>query len=198
MRTIILGAGLMGRHHAQAAERAGASIVAVIDPNLTAAHSLAARHRGSVSLEDAERAFRTIEADAVHICTPESTHEVLAEAAAGAGLHALIEKPMAADAAATKRMLAAFSKAGLVACPAHQYAFQTSVRDAARTLPGLGAIRQVAFDICSAGGDNGKLDLDRLTADILPHPLSMVQKLLPESRLPTSTGRSCGRPRESG
>ena len=183
MRTIILGAGLMGRHHAQAAEKAGASIVAVVDPNRQAAEALAARHRGAVSHDDAAQALATVEADVVHICTPESTHEALAEAAAKAGLHALIEKPMAANAAATRQILAAFSQASRVACPAHQYAFQRSIRTAAEALPRLGSVRQIAFDICSAGGDSGKLDLDRLTADILPHPLSMIQKLVPGTQL---------------
>ena len=49
-------------------------------------------------------------------------------------------------------------------------------------MPGAGALRRIAFDICSAGAANG-LDPDEVIADILPHPLSMVQKLLPSAEL---------------
>ena len=43
-----------------------------------------------------------------------------------------------------------------------------------------GAVRRITFDICSAGAANG-LDPDKVAADILPHPLSMAQRLLPSA-----------------
>ncbi len=183
VRTDVVGAGLMGRHHARAAAQAGASVVAVVDPNERAAVALAARFRGAVAETDVKRAFDAVEADVVHICTPGPSHESLAKLAADAGLHALIEKPMTDSAADTRRVLEGFSRAQRLACPAHQYAFQQSVRAAAKAIPRLGRIRQIAFEICSAGGDNAAVDLDRLAADILPHPLAIIQKLAPDLEL---------------
>ena len=110
---------------------------------------------------------------------------------ADAGLHALIEKPIAASADETRRIHESFARNGRLACPAHQYAFQRSVTDTASWVPHAGALRRITFDICSAGAVHG-LDADEVVAEILPHPLSMVQKLLPSADLP-ALGWSCVR-----
>src|SRR5207244_6602251 len=75
-----------------------------------------------------------------------------------------------------------FARNGKLACPTHQYAFQRSVRDAAAWLKRVGSPRRLTFDICSAGAAGG-LDPDEVVADILPHPLSMVQKLVPSANV---------------
>lgn len=179
---IVVGAGLMGRHHARAAALAGASIVAVVDENREAAIALAASWSGAIAETDLAGALGSAGADVAHICTPLATHGPISDAVADAGLHALIEKPLATTAQETRRIHESFKAKGKLACPAHQYAFQRSVRDAAAWLTGAGALRRIAFDICSAGAANG-LDPDEVIADILPHPLSMVQKLLPSAEL---------------
>jgi predicted dehydrogenase len=175
---IIIGAGLMGRHHARAAAAAGASIVAVIDHDREAAASLAASFSGAVADTELEKALGLVHADVAHICTPLATHAPLGETIAKAGLHALIEKPIARTAAEAREIHDSFARNGKLACPTHQYAFQRGVRDAAAWLKCAGRPRRITFDICSAGAAGG-LDPDEVVADILPHPLSMVQKLLP-------------------
>lgn len=182
-RAIIVGAGLMGRHHARAAASAGASIAAIVDLDTTASGKLASASGSSGTFTDLAQALETTAADVVHICTPADTHVALAELAADAGLHALIEKPLAPTAADTRRVVEKFACAGRIACPTHQYAFQRSVRSTVESLPRLGAIRHVAFDICSAGADRNGMDLDELVGEILPHPLAMVQKFLPSANL---------------
>lgn len=183
-RAIIFGAGLMGRHHARAAASAAAAIAAVVDQDPSAAAALAACWPGAIAETDPGRAVRAAGGDVAHICTPLASHGAIADAVADAGLHALIEKPLAANAPEVRRIHEAFARSGKLACPAHQYAFQGSVSDAAAWLAGAGsgAIRRIAFDICSAGAANG-LDPDAVIADILPHPLSVVQKLLPGADL---------------
>src|SRR5207249_262636 len=64
------------------------------------------------------------------------------------------------------------------------YAFQSSIARAAEWLRRVGATLRIDFDICSAGASGG-LDPDDVVADILPHPLSMAQKLLPSADLAT-------------
>jgi predicted dehydrogenase len=175
---IIVGAGLMGRHHAKAAATAGASIAAVVDENGAAAASLASTWPGARFETDLERALTSVTADVAHVCTPLPTHQPIANKVAEAGLHALIEKPLGRTAADAKSIHQAFASAGRLMCPTHQYAFQASVAGAAAWLTGAGPLRHVAFDICSAGAMNG-LNPDDVAADILPHPLSMVQQMLP-------------------
>ena len=189
---IVVGAGLMGRHHAQAAAAAGARIAAIVDPDRAAATALAASWPGAVAETDLVRALQSVPADAAHICTPLPTHAEVSGLVADAGLHALIEKPVAASAGETMRIHERFAGKGRLACPTHQYAFQRSVTDTAGWLPQAGALRRIAFDICSAGAAHG-LDADEIAADILPHPLSMVQKLLPSVDL-AALKWSCVRP----
>ena len=179
---IIVGAGLMGRHHAQAAVAAGARIAAIVDLDRRAAASLAGSWRGRSPKPTLQTALQSTRADVAHICTPLSTHGAVATIAADAGLHALIEKPTASTGEETRRIHESFARNGKLACPAHQYAFQRSVSDATAWLARAGALRRITFDICSAGAANG-LDPDEVVADILPHPLSMVQKLLPSAQI---------------
>src|SRR4051794_38416142 len=91
---IIIGAGLMGRHHAQAAAAAGARIVAIIDIDLQAAMSLARSWPGAVAETDLDRALQSTRPEFVHLCTPLPTHAAVGMSLADAGLHALIEKPL--------------------------------------------------------------------------------------------------------
>jgi predicted dehydrogenase len=175
---IIIGAGLMGRHHARAAATAGARIAAIVDVDREGAVSLAGCWPGAIAETDLIKALQMARADAAHICTPLTTHAAVAATLLDGGLHALIEKPMASTAKETRRIHESFAGKGRLACPAHQYAFQRSVSDAVTWLQGAGSLRRVSFDICSAGAAN-VLNPDAVVADILPHPLSMVQKLLP-------------------
>jgi predicted dehydrogenase len=188
---IIIGAGLMGRHHAQAAAAAGARVAAIVDPDRRAAMSLASSWPGAVAETDLDRALQSTRPDVAHICTPLPTHVAVATSVADANLHALIEKPTASTAEETRRIHESFARSGKLACPTHQYAFQRSVSDVVAWLARAGALRRITFDICSAGATNG-LDADAVVADILPHPLSMVQKLLPSAEI-ASLDWSCVR-----
>ena len=179
---IIVGAGLMGRHHVKAAAAAGARIVAIVDQNHDAAVALAAACPRAAAETDLGKALASPSADVVHVCTPLPSHAELACAIASAGLHALIEKPLGRTSDEAREIHDAFARADKRVCPTHQYAFQRSVADAVAWLRRAGTVRRITFDICSAGAAAG-LDADQVVAEILPHPLSMVQKLLPSAEV---------------
>ena len=103
VKVAIAGAGLMGRWHAHAAERAGGRVVAVVDRDRGRAQRLASRHRGARAFKDAEASFDI--ADVVHICTPTQTHVALAGAALAARRPVLVEKPLAPTAADTQELV---------------------------------------------------------------------------------------------
>lgn len=189
--SLIIGAGLMGRYHARCAAAAGARIVGIVDPDLAAAKKLAKRW-SAVACSNLDEGLQR-GAMIAHICSPPTTHLEVARAVADAGLHSLIEKPLAQTAKEARVIHDAFSNADKLGCPTHQYAFQRSVGEGAARIPRLGAVRGVAFDICSAGAASGTVTPDELIAEILPHPLSILQKLLPSTDI-AELGWTCTTP----
>ncbi|MDD1645956.1 MAG: Gfo/Idh/MocA family oxidoreductase, partial [Methanomicrobiales archaeon] len=100
----VIGVGMMGRNHARVyAELRAVDRLLVQDLNRKAAEEMGKMHGATVcdTVEDLLQ-----EADAVSICVPTPHHLKVAEAAADAGVHMLIEKPICATAAQGKRLLA--------------------------------------------------------------------------------------------
>jgi predicted dehydrogenase len=176
VRTAIVGAGLMGRWHAEAAARAGARVSAVVDSDAGRAGALAARFRGCEVLSDLDAALDR--SDAVHICTPTPSHGPIARLALRGGKHVLVEKPVAASAAETAALLDESASRGVLLCPAHQFVFQRGMRQALRQLEALGSLRRVELTICSAGAAHRPDLAGAIADDVLPHPLSILQRVM--------------------
>jgi predicted dehydrogenase len=176
----IIGAGLMGRWHLDAARRAGARVLGVIDPDLSAAGRLARLAPGAMAAARLEDLLAKRRIKAAHVCSPAATHLPIALQLIDEGIDALIEKPLAMTLADTRTIFGKAAKKGVQVCPVHQYAFQRGVEDTLAALPSLGQVRRIDFNICSAGADTpGAPDGDAVAADILPHPISMLQRLAP-------------------
>ena len=109
----VLGAGFMGANHTRllATEVSGATPVAIADVDFARATALAERH-GLRALASAEDLIADAEVDAVLIASPDPSHEPLALAAISAGKPALVEKPLATDAAGCRRIVEAELAAG--------------------------------------------------------------------------------------
>ena len=88
-------------------------LVAVMRRNGTLAADYARRHGVARSYDDAGALIADPEVDAVYVATPPDTHCDYALAAAAAGKPALVEKPMARNAAECDRMIEAFEHANL-------------------------------------------------------------------------------------
>lgn len=179
-RALIIGAGLMGRWHLAAARQAGARIVGVVDRDMEAARTLARSAPGAVALADLSLVPAELGIDAAHVCTPMPSHAAIATALLTRGAHVFVEKPMAPSAAVVRTLVEAADAQGLYVCPVHQYAFQPGV-DLARAKAAASGVRRIDFAICSAGAV-GRFEgrADAVAAEILPHPLSILQRLLPE------------------
>ena len=183
LRVGVVGAGLMGRWHAHAVARVGGRVVAVIDANAERARALADRlpARPAAS-SDLARAIREHQIEVVHVCAPLSSHEAIARQAIDAGVHALVEKPLAPDAAVTARLHALASERGVELCPVHQFLFQRGVLRAAAAVADLGPIRLIDVVACSAGADGAGDDArEQIAIDILPHGLALARRLLSAS-----------------
>lgn len=181
LRVIVVGAGLMGRHHAKAARFAGAHVVAVVDSNITAARLLASSATGACAFDTLGEALSQANAQAAHVCTPLATHLDIAAQLGAAKIHAFVEKPMGRSLAETQEMLTIFNQAGCVLYPCHQYAFQHGVENAIEAMSKLGRVLRIEIDIRSAGGISDPDRLDAIAGEILPHPISMVQRFLSPS-----------------
>jgi predicted dehydrogenase len=175
----IAGAGLMGRWHARAAVRAGGRVLGVADPDPTCARRLAAAHPGARAFPDTGAMLAALRLWALHVCSPLATHATLAENALERGLHVLVEKPLAEDAATTERLVAQAERAGRLLVPVHQYPFQRGFSRAREGLARVGPLRHAEMTLCTAGGaGRDERGLAELVAEILPHPLSVAQALL--------------------
>jgi predicted dehydrogenase len=141
MRVVIVGAGMIGAAHLRAARDAGAEVIGVVASTPARSQQVAAEWgvpNGYASLEEA-LADRP---DAVHVCTPNGTHAEYALAAAAAGVHLLLEKPIGMSVAEGEQIVEAVEAAGIVATVPFVYRFHPMVREIrARRLAGeLGEI----------------------------------------------------------
>ncbi len=178
----VVGAGLMGRWHADAIRRAGVPLIAVVDPDEVRAGALAKRHAPARVYSSLEDALSQCRPTVVHLCTPANLHRQQAEQALKAGAHVFIEKPLAQTLDDTQDILDLAEQNKLLVCPVHQFVFQDGVQRLRPWLASSGKMVQVSFTIRSAGGAGLPInELDALVADILPHPLSLLQVLLPDS-----------------
>lgn len=169
----------MGRWHADAIRRSGNSVVAVADRDSDAARRLAARVRGCLVFPTCEDVLARAIPDVVHVCTPTPSHRSIAERCMDAGVHLVIEKPLAPTAGETEYLVRRAVQSGVLLCPVHQFVFQAGVVQAARRLPQIGRPVDVHALFCSAGGATlPETELDAVVADILPHPLSLMCRLL--------------------
>jgi predicted dehydrogenase len=169
----------MGRWHARYARRCGASVAGIADPVRPEAE-LRRRFRGAAIFKEAGPLLHEVRPDVLHVCTPAETHEAIIDVALDAGVHLLVEKPLTPEAKSTERLVAKASERGLLLVPVHQYVFQDGALRAATSLPRIGTPLHFDAVICSAGGSHmPEEQLDDLAADILPHPLSLLESLFP-------------------
>jgi predicted dehydrogenase len=80
------------------------------------------------------------------VCVPTTSHEAVAVTLAEAGVHVLIEKPVAPDADAARRITKAFTSRGLVSCVGHIERYNPALQELRKRLANgeLGALYQVA------------------------------------------------------
>ncbi|NUT00293.1 MAG: Gfo/Idh/MocA family oxidoreductase [Sphingomonas sp.] len=110
MRFGLIGAGAIGKIRADAlALSPVCELVAVSDLDEPRARAAAP---GAIYYADANDLIAAPDVDAIIISTPPPLHEPLAAAAAAAGKHVLVEKPMAATPEACERMILAARKTG--------------------------------------------------------------------------------------
>jgi UDP-N-acetylglucosamine 3-dehydrogenase len=111
MRVAVLGAGVMGRNHMRVLARLGHEVAAVVDPNPP----------GPVEAPlyaDVE-SMLAADIEAAVVATPTVLHEALGLRLIEAGIPVLMEKPLAADVQAARRLVAAAQDARVTLAVGH-------------------------------------------------------------------------------
>lgn len=141
LRAGLIGLGAMGRHHARVLrELPGVDLVAVADPGGDP-HGVA----GGLEVLPDVRALIGARLDMAVVAVPTVFHEEVGLALAEAGVHTLVEKPIAATSEAGRRVAEAFDAAGLVGAVGHIERFNPSLQELRRRMEAgeLGEIFQI-------------------------------------------------------
>jgi predicted dehydrogenase len=189
VRIAVVGAGLISNWHIPAIQAAtGAELVGVCDKVEERARAASEKFGISKVYADAEEVFADPNVDAVVISVPNRFHHDLAVAAAQAGKHILLEKPVAHDVDAAKSVLAACNKAGVKVAIGHQARF-LDVASVVRELLAHGVIGQVhsfrsvfseIWDVVSIDDYRWNLALSggATMMDLTVHRMDIVRHLL--------------------
>ncbi len=129
LRSVVVGTGFMGEVHTRAVRRAGGVVAGVVARRAEAAADAGARWGAEAHGTDLATLIEQVDADLVHVCTPNALHEAQVLLALEAGLHVICEKPLATSVEAAARMLTAAQRAGVVHAVPFAYRFYGSVRE---------------------------------------------------------------------
>ncbi|CAL8971555.1 Inositol 2-dehydrogenase/D-chiro-inositol 3-dehydrogenase [Tessaracoccus sp. O5.2] len=141
LRAGLIGLGMMGRHHARNLRSIdGVDLVAVADP-AGDPHGVA----GALPVLGSVEELIAQGVDYVVVATPTAYHEQIGLALAEAGVHALIEKPLAKDTGAARRLAEAFAAKGLVGATGHIERYNPALQNLRKRLENgdLGDLYQV-------------------------------------------------------
>ena len=110
----IVGCGMIANFHAKAvADIRGASVVACYDTIPASADRLA-KSLGCTAYHDIKKMMADPKIDVITICTPSGAHMEPALAAAKAGKHVIVEKPLEVTLSRCDRIIDACKKSGVV------------------------------------------------------------------------------------
>jgi predicted dehydrogenase len=126
IRAAVIGAGYLGRFHAQKwADLAGCRLVAVADPAPEVRARVGAE-LGVAAVADWRELVGSV--DAVSIATPTPLHHPIARACLAAGIHVLVEKPIATTVAQARDLIRAAADAGRVLQVGHLERYNAAVQ----------------------------------------------------------------------
>src|SRR5580693_1131137 len=120
IRTVIFGAGFMGRVHTEGIRRLGnVEIAGIAAETAEEARSFAESAGIGRSTGDYRELLADSTVDAVHVCTPNQLHYPMVKAALEAGKHVICEKPLTMTSAEARELVALAEKKNLAHCVNH-------------------------------------------------------------------------------
>src|SRR5689334_5190521 len=148
MRIAFAGTGGINKTHARAAKKLGLELVAAVNHRPESMAAFADEFgipRQYAKLEDL---LNDGNVDALVVSTPNYLHASQTIAALNAGVHVMVEKPMAMNAAEAEQMCAAAEESGRLLMVAHCWRFHPEVQWLREQSPRLGRIiRTKAYSV---------------------------------------------------
>lgn len=171
MRMAVVGVGHLGRIHARIlAAMPGVELVGVADPIEASRREVAAAHQTRAFADPRELIGQV---DAAVIATPTRYHGHVARELLGAGIHLLVEKPLAANAVEAAEMVDAARSRGVVLQVGHVERFNPAFVAAApyvREPKYIEAVRRSGFSFRST--DIG------VVLDLMVHDIDLILSLV--------------------
>lgn len=194
LRAGLIGLGMMGRHHARVLRNLeGVTLVGVADANGDP-HGVS----GDLDVTSTLDALLELELDYCVVATPTATHFNIGMKLAHAGVHMLVEKPVAQDSNEAAELSAAFDGAGLTAAVGHIERYNPAIQAArARIEAGeLGDVLQVTT--VRQGPFPGRIADVGVIKDLATHDIDLSAWTIQQSYADVSahTVRASGRPHE--
>lgn len=194
LRAGLVGVGMMGRNHARVlTSLEGVDLVAIADPGGDP-HQVAG---GRDVLGTVEELICT-GVDYVVVACPTVFHVEVGLALAEAGVHALIEKPLADTGARAQRLADAFHAAGLVGAVGHIERYNPALQNARRRLEEgeLGEVYQVVTR--RQGPFPGRIADVGVVKDLATHDIDLTAWVTqrPFVSVAAQTAHRSGRPHE--
>ena len=175
-RVALIGFGHWGPNYARilTGTLSGARLCACAEPSAGRLAAFESQYPSARAYADYGRLLRDGDVDAVIVATPTSTHREVTEDCLRAGLHVLVEKPLASTVADAAAMSALAEETGRILMVGHTFLFNPAVRAIKRYIDDglLGEIRYLYFQRTGLGPI--RHDVNALW-DLAPHDLSMLR-----------------------
>jgi len=195
-RAAVLGLGMMGRHHTRILQSSPRFVFAgAVDP---AGDAHGALHDPALLHPSLDALLAAGAPDLVVVALPTEDHSSAAIALAQAGVHLLIEKPLAASVEEGRAIVAACEEAGVLGAVGHVERFNPALVELRRrmALGQLGEVFTVATERLGPFPDRVR-DVG-VIKDLATHDLDLVRWIAdaPIASLAAETSHKLGRPHE--
>ncbi len=176
LRVALIGFGHWGPNYARilTGNLSGARLSACAEPSAGRLAAFESQYPSASSYADYKRLLRDGDVDAVIVATPTSTHREVVEDCLAAGIHVLVEKPLASSVADAEVMVDLAKASGRTLMVGHTFLFHPAVRAIKSYIDEglLGEIRYLYFQRTGLGPI--RQDVNALW-DLAPHDLAMLR-----------------------
>jgi len=173
LRGAVLGLGMIGRHHARILQSGAiATFAGAVDPE---GDRYGALHDRGLLFATVDELLATAKPDFAIVAVPTEEHLPAVERLAGAGVHVLVEKPLAATADEAREIIAVVDRAGVRGAVGHVERYNPALLAAREQMRELGEVFLIATE--RTGPFPSRVKDVGVVKDLATHDLDLVRWL---------------------